>query len=164
MKTFICVFGIMLFLLSCSTHEKNLHKNIIYVTKKYLASQLKHPEIRTFNKGIINIKGEGKGFIIDSIGINIGNIDEDTTQDAIVSYLAGIEGKPLFRKHLILLNKGKLKVVRDFTSEMKVMWISNHLVYAQIPKLSSDAPTRDCNICVEDVKFKLVADTLQLVR
>ena len=103
-------------------------------------------------------------FTIYPFDVNIGQIDEDSSDDALVTYIVSPEGKIRFKKHLILLNKGEFKVVRDFASEMKVMQIANKIVYAEVPKLGSDAPGHDCKVCKENVKYRLAGDSLQLIK
>lgn len=137
--------------------------NVIETTKSYLSSQLKNPVI-TVGRSVINIRGDGMQFIVTTRDIMIGQIDEDNTQDAIVSYLAIPAGKMNYRKHLLMLNKGEMKVVRDFASDMKVMQISNRTVWAEVPKYGTNSPLHTCNKCTDNVKYKLVGDSLQLFK
>jgi hypothetical protein len=57
-----------------------------------------------------------------------------------------------------------MKVVKDFVSEMKVMQISNRIVFAEIPKHGSNSPLHDCNECKDNVKYRLAGDSLQLLK
>jgi uncharacterized protein YcfL len=175
MKTNVILFIVILILASCSSPQQKkaatnydesfatISKNIINVSKTYLASQLTNPEIKTESNGVINIRSTDISYTIYPFDINIGQIDEDSSMDAIVSYFVSAIGKPQLKKHLILLNKGEFKVVRNFPSELKVMWIANKIVYGQVPKIAPDAPGHDCKVCKQEVKYKLVADSLQLV-
>jgi hypothetical protein len=176
MRTIIPLLIVLLIVVSCSSPERKkvasnndksfvtVSENIIKVAKTYLASQLNNPEIKAEGNSTIIIRSQGIYYTINSSDIIIGQIDEDSSDDAIVSYTVSPADKPRLKKHLIILNKGEYKVVRDFASDLKVMWIANKIVYGQIPKLPSDAPNYDCKICKEDVKYKLVADSLQIVK
>jgi len=139
-------------------------KNIIDASKSYLASQVKNSKITEDSNGNIDIKGDGISFLIKAADINIGLIDEDNSQDAIVSYIVSPAGGRKYTKQLILLNKGDIKVVRDFISELRVMQISNHTVFGELPKYGPESPLHTCHECKENVKYKLVADSLQLIK
>jgi len=140
-----------------------ISKSIIETTKAYLSSQLKKPKIEVGTNSI-KIWNEEMLYIVTTKDINIGLIDEDNTQDAIVSYLIVPTGKTKYRKHLLMLNKGEMKVVCDFISEMKVMQISNRIVYAEIPKYGANSPLHTCDKCMNNIQYKLAGDSLQLIK
>jgi hypothetical protein len=177
MKIFIYFIFLLIMGFSCSPPEQkkaatannnlnggDISKNVIELTKTYLSGQLKNPVIGTEGTGVIKISGEGMIFLIIGNDINIGQIDEDNRQDAIVSYTVIPTGKAKYRKHLLMLNKGEIKVVRDFASEMQVMQISNRIIYTEIPKHGPDNPLHSCNECKDHVSYKWAGDSLQVIK
>ncbi len=176
MKQSIPFFAILAILMSCATSGNKkaadldstsfgaVSSRVIETTKSYLANQLKNSTIAAESNGDINIKGGGTSFLVTARDINIGLIDEDNSLDAIVSCLVTESDTKKFHKQLILLNKGGIKVVKEFVSELRVMMISNRTVFGELPKYGPDSPLRNCPECKENVKYKLVADSLQLIR
>jgi hypothetical protein len=174
MRSSVFIFCLVLAIISCNTKKNTvvndnsnfgaITKSIIETTKSYLSKGLQNPKISYENNGGLNISGDGVIYRIASSDINFGLIDEDSTPDAIVSYEIIPEGKAKYRKHLLMLNKGEMKVIKDFASEMIVMQISNRVVFAEIPKYGSNSPLHTCNECKDHVKYKLSGDSLQLFK
>ena len=139
-------------------------KTIIETAKSQLGSELKNPVFSLGNNGAIIIRSEEAEFFIEPSDINIGQLDEDNSEDGIVSCSVTEKGKVPYRKHLILLNKGQVKVVREFVADMNVMQISRRIVYAEIPKHGSNSPLHNCHVCKDNVMYKLSGDSLLLVK
>ena len=176
MKIIASLLLVILVGITCSTPSANkpadsntndfgaVSKSVIDAAQTYLASQLKNPIISIENNGNIIIKAEGMSYLLAAGNINIGLIDEEQNQDAIVSYLVTLADGRKFHRQLILLNKGEIKVVRDFVSELRVMQISNRTIFGELPKFGPNSPLHTCGECKENVKYKLVADSLQLIK
>ena len=139
-------------------------KKILETTESYLSGQLANPSIGTEPNGIIDIKSPGMLFQVNPYDINIGKLDEDNTDDALVTYTVAPEGVPKYQKHLIILDRDGYKVVKDFRLEFKVMQIANRRVFAERPKISNDSPAHDCSHCKENVQYRLAGDSLVQVK
>lgn len=139
-------------------------QRVIDAAKAYLSSQLKNPVVQVGSNGVLNFKSADISYTIEPNGINIGLLDEDALQDAIVSYVVIPNGRPKYTKQLILLNKGNMKVVKDFASELRVMQISNRTIFGELPSHGPDSPLHTCNECKQTVKYKLSGDSLQLIK
>lgn len=139
-------------------------KKILETTENYLSGQLSNPSIGTEPNGIIDIKSPGMLFQVNPYDINIGKLDDDNTDDALVTYTVSPEGEPKYQKHLIILDRDGYKVVKDFRLEFKVMQIANRRVFAERPKISDDAPTHNCSHCKENVQYQLTGDSLVVVK
>lgn len=175
MKIIASIFLIFLISISCSTPSENktavsnnnfgaVSTRIIEAAKSYLRSQLKNSTISEESNGNIIIKSTEVSYLMTAADINIGFIDEDANQDAIVRYLVTPSGGRKYHKQLIMLNKGEIKVVKDFISELRVMQISNRTIFGELPKYGPESPLHTCQECKENVKYKLSGDSLQLIK
>ena len=158
---------------ACTSHQQKTNsesefevtsKKILETTENYLSGKLANPTISTEPDGVIDIKSPGMLFTVNPYDINIGKLDEDNTDDALVTYTVSPEGEPKYQKHLIILDRDGYKVVKDFRLEFKVMQIANRRVFAERPKISNDSPAHNCSHCKENVQYQLAGDSLVQVK
>ena len=92
--------------------------------------------------------------------IFIGKLDNDETQDAVVTYGYQKTGSMAYDRHLILLNKDSLRVINDFPAVMKIQEIASRRVVAiadTTPKEMNVAPCPSCQVLMQ---LKLQGDSL----
>ena len=174
MKPYLLFIPVLFLLAACNSSTKKaaapdntnfgyVSSKVIEVTRSYLAAKLPHAVISTNSDGLLSIQSPELGFEVAPQGINLGQIDEDASLDAIVSFVVSPAGKPKYSCQLLMLNKDSLKVIREFKSELRVMQISNRIVWGEIPNHGPDTPLHGCNECKVTVKYKLSGDSLQRI-
>jgi hypothetical protein len=170
MRSAFFFFLILCFLTSCNNSNKNLsddpsEKNIknhaISVAEIYAKDQLKEAKKTVSEDGLIVLSNSDTKCLIDPSKIVTGEIDEDTKKDAIVPLYVFRDQKLFLTEHLILINKdGKFVIAKVLDSEMKIMSITDRVIFIETSKVSSDSPTFGCEICKEIVRYQFRADSL----
>jgi hypothetical protein len=116
------------------------------------------------NDGSIIFSAGDKKCLIDPSNVIIGEIDEDSYKDAIVTIFT-FQGQRLpLKEHLIFINKnGKLSISKELDGEMKFLSISDRTIFIETSKMAPDSPFADCQICKEIKKYKFIAgDTVRI--
>ncbi|HUU39596.1 MAG TPA: hypothetical protein VMW42_01505 [Desulfatiglandales bacterium] len=165
---------ILCLLTSCNNGNKNVtddpavkkvKKQAIRVAEDYAKGKLKDAKKSVDKDGIIKLTGNGIVYFIDPSRIVMGEIDEDSDKDAIVPLYVFREQTPLLTEHLVLINKeGKLTNVKVMDNVLKIIAIKERMIFAEVSKVASDAPSFGCEICREVVKYQFSGDTLSLIK
>jgi hypothetical protein len=144
---------------SAKPHIKITKAEVTQVVKNYFKQKFKEPIISE-TESLVRIQGNMEISIFKQDRIFIGKLDNDETEDAVVTYGYQKTGSMAYDRHLILLNKDSLRVVTDFPAVMKILEISSRRVIAEIdttPKVFNVSP---CPSCLELIKLKLQGDSL----
>jgi hypothetical protein len=174
MKNQILSFILAAILSSCAQNRGSEHTNtgsdqiirnqVLDVACNYAANSMTDANKTVSNDGSITFSSGDTKCLIDPASILIGEINEDSLKDAIVTIFT-FDGQKLPRKdHLILVNQnGKLIVAKKLQGEMKFLSISDRIIYIETSKMAADSPFSDCLVCKEIKKYKFIAgDTLRI--
>lgn len=165
MKRNCLIVFLLSLLLSCTQNYNNagsgnsitprVKRQIMEIAINYARNKFKDAKETVEKDGIINIGDNQIKYVIDPARIVVGLIDDDSNEDAIVT-ISSYNGQSLVMiEHLILIKTdSKFKVTRVIEADMKIMGIKDRLIFGEIPKVAPDAPTHDCSICKEVVKYK----------
>ncbi len=172
MKTFFHVcFAISVFLSASCTHQKEPQKATGNITKdqvaaavtEYFKHKLKNP-VAGENEGFYRIQGDEELCLFSRDRIFIGKLDDNETEDAIVTYGYEKTGQQAIDRHLILLNDSVLHVVKDFPYAMTIKGINSRTIVAMVDTGKRDLNTIPCPSCRELQQLKLVNDSLVVVK
>lgn len=148
-------------LLSCSEHDntggipERIRAQLVDIAEGYITGQLTGTERATDENGIIRIGNKQITYAIDPSAILTGKINDDLKVDAIIP-LAFYTGPFLQRtEHLFVMRKGNsFGIEKVLDTLMKVIEISEGVVYAEFSKVDPDSPMYGCSLCKEIVKYK----------
>ena len=165
MKTNFHLFTFLILLLtwSCDS-DKSISKQVIAASEKYILSQLTNPQKSISDNGLITISDEQKKYIIEPSGIFLGLIDDDTTEDAIVS-VSTFQGEyQTVSEQLIILNsEDGFKLVSAMESDMRIISLKDRIITADVPEHSRNTPLFNCPSCWEVVKYQFRMGELEKV-
>ena len=143
------------------TSEKMIRKQVIAIAENYLINQLKEAKKTVEANGIITIGNKEKSYIIDPAGVHTGIIDDDSSEDAIVSIDSYQDQYLVPVYHLILINtNGKFRLFRVIESDMKIMGIKNRVITADIPTRPPSSPLYHCSECRDTVNYQFTGGHL----
>ncbi len=134
------------------------------IGENYVNTRVKDAKKSISKDGSVIYSAGDLQYLIDPSGIIIGEIDEDSSKDAVVTIFA-FQGQRLpLKKHLILTNKnGKLSISKELNGEMKFLSISDRTIFIETSKAAPDSPFADCQVCKEIKKYKFVdGDTVRI--
>jgi len=165
MKKGWSLFVLLFFLISC-THNNNkslqgnyvepkIKRQIMDIASTYITDKFKTSD-KSVDKGeILNIVNGQIKYVIDPSKIAVGLIDSDSVEDATIT-IPSYNGQYIVTTELLVLIKSdnKFKITKVLEGDMKVIKISDRIIYVEIPKLAPDSPNYNCAICREVVKFK----------
>ena len=144
--------------------ELIIRKQVIEIAEDYVKSKFKDSEKSvTTNGSIIYSAGDTK-CLIDPSNIIIGEIDEDSNKDAVVTIFTFQGQRIPLKDHLIMINKnGKFSISKELSGEMKFLSISDRTIFIETSKAAPDSPFADCKVCKEINKYKFIAgDTVRI--
>jgi hypothetical protein len=171
MKRSYIILSFIPLLLSCTHNGNNagsenaaaqrLKKEVIDFAVNYVNGKFKEPKKTVAPDGIITIGENQTSYIINPSKISIGLIDDDNTDDAIIS-IDYYHGQYLIlTEHLILINTdGKLMLNRVIESDMKILGIKDRVITAEIYTRSRNGPLAGCSLCKEVVKYRFKSGDL----
>ena len=170
MKTLFTLVFAFFILLSCGTgtQQENavsessrlkLNKSQVSAAmKKYLETKFTNP-VSAENDGLIRVQGDGALGIMQPYGIFIGKINEDESEDAMVTYVYEETGKPAVTRHVVFLNTDSLRAVTELESDFNILAISKKTIITKIRTDAKDTPM-PCKLCSDTVKYILKGDEL----
>jgi hypothetical protein len=132
---------------------------VAQVVKNYFKQKFKEPIISE-NEGLVRIQGNMELAIFKLDKIFIGKLDNDETQDAVVTYGYQKTGSLAYDRHLILLNTDSLRIVNDFPAAMEIKEIASKRVIALVDTTPKKLDTNPCPSCQFLVQLKLQGDSL----
>lgn len=132
--------------------------------KNQLMSHVNNAEVDTIAGGMITIKGEGKGFVLDPSMVVTGLIDDDRRKDAVMPVyslsgqsLAGIE-------YLVLLQSpSEFVIAATLTNILSIEAISDRRITAVVSTVMQDAPGYGCQECRDTVQYRYVNGELSRI-
>jgi hypothetical protein len=144
--------------------EQKIRKQAIDISANYANNALVGAKKTLTNEGSIIFSAGDTKYLIDPSFILIGEIDEDSYKDAIVTIFISHGQRLPLKEHLILINnKEKLSISKELSGEMKFLSISNRTIYIETSKMAADSPLADCQICKEIKKYKFIGgDTVRI--
>jgi hypothetical protein len=171
MKRNFFILCILTLLFSCTNNggkagsensaTNRFRQEVIDLSTNYINSKYKEPKKKIAPDGIITISDNQTSYIIDPARISTGLIDDDNTDDAIIS-IDNYHGQYLvLTEHLILINKdGKLMLNRVIESDMKILGIKDRVITAEVYTRSRNGPLAGCSLCKEVVKYQFIQGDL----
>jgi len=137
-----------------NTLESLPDKEIMEIAINFAKERLKNAKL-TVSGTEVTVSQEGWMYVIDAKNIVHGQIDDNSTEDAIIS-LSSFKGQYLkIPEHLIMLRSDdSLKLTKVIESEMKILSINNKKIIAEISSISQDSPMAGCNLCKDTVDFQ----------
>ena len=172
MKTVIYSTSFLIFMIlsSCNGKKENVMSSpkphvkitkteVTQLVKNYFKLKFKEPIISE-NEGLVRIQGDREIAIFKVDRIFIGKLDNDETQDAVVTYGYQKTGSMAYDRHLILLNKDSLRVVNDFPAAMEIQEIASNKVIALIDTSPKQLDASPCPSCQFLIQLKLQGDSL----
>ncbi|MBG0857863.1 MAG: hypothetical protein IQL11_00060 [Bacteroidales bacterium] len=138
-----------------SISDNKIKNEIIAVAENYLANQLTEGKKTISAEGIITLDDNQKRYVIEPSKIYTGLIDDDTTEDAIIS-ISTFRGKyQTVSEHLILLKPDDdFMLVTTIESDMRIISVKDRIITADVPEHSRNTPLFDCPSCWEVVKYR----------
>jgi hypothetical protein len=144
---------------SAKPHDKITKAEVTQVVIKYFKQKFKEPIISE-TEDLVRIQGFMETSIFKQDRIFIGKLDNDETQDAVVTYGYQKTGSMAYDRHLILLNKDSLLIVNDFPAAMKIREISSRRVVAVADTTPKEMNVAPCPSCQFLIQLKLQGDSL----
>jgi hypothetical protein len=144
---------------SAKPHVKITKAEVTQAVISYFKQKFKNPIIGE-NEGLVRIQGDMEVCIFKQDKIFIGKLDNDETQDAVVTYGYQKTGSLANDRHIILLNTDSLRVVNDFPAVMKIEEIASKRVIAVVDTTPKEVNTPPCPSCQVLVQLKLDGDSL----
>jgi hypothetical protein len=144
--------------------EQKIRKQATAIAENFVKEKLKDPAKNVTNTGLIIYSEGDTKCLVDPSYIVIGEIDEDSFKDAIVTIFTMVGQRIPLKEHLILLNKnGKLTISKELVGEMKFLSISDRTIFIETSHVAPDSPFADCEVCKEIKKYKFIAgDTVRV--
>ena len=171
MKKSLYILFLIPLLFSCTNSDKKdangkyvsarLKKEVLALATNYINGKFKEPKKTVAKDGIITIGEDQSGYVIDPSKIYSGLIDDDNTEDAIISMDYYHGQYIVMSEHLILINTdGKLILSRAIESDMKILGIKDRVITAEIYTKSRNSPLANCSRCKEVVKYRFKSGDL----
>ncbi len=143
--------------------DKTAEKAVSFMQNQ-LMSQVGKAEVDTIAGGMITIKAEGKGFVLDPSQVVTGLIDDDRRKDAVIPVyslsgqsLAGIE-------YLVLLQgPSEFVIAATLTNILSIEAISDRMITAVVSTVTKDAPGYGCSECRDTVQYRYVNGELSRI-
>jgi len=146
-----------LILLSCSGSQQRIRKQILDIAGEYALGNLTDGKKKVLENGLITFSGEMKTYIIDTSRIFIGQLDDDSLSDAIISLFPFENNYEVTTEHLVTINNnGRLMLVRSLESDMRIISVEDGIITAEIPEHSRNSPLFNCPSCWEVVKYRFI--------
>ena len=155
---------------SCSSGEgltkakkedgKTAEKAVTFM-RNHLMSQVSNAETEVIAGGMITVKGDGKGFVIDPSQVTTGLIDDDRRKDAVMPVyslsgqsLAGIE-------YLVLLQSPpEFVIAATLTDILSIRGISDRIITAVVSTVPYGTPGYGCEECRDTVQYRYISSGL----
>jgi hypothetical protein len=171
MKKSLLILCLISLLFSCTNSGKKdvngknvsprVKKEVLALATNYINGKFKEPKKTISKDGIITIGEDQSSYVIDPAKIYTGLIDDDNTEDAIISMDYYHGQYILMSEHLILINTdGKLMLSRAIESDMKILGIKDRVITAEIYTKSRNSPLANCSLCKEVVKYRFKSGDL----
>ncbi len=146
-----------LILFSCSGSQQRIRKQVLDIAADYALGNLTDGKKKVLENGLITFGSGMKTYIIDTSRIFIGQIDQDTLSDAIISLFPFENNYEVTTEHLVTINNnGRLMLVRALESDMIIIDVSNGIITAEVPEHSRNSPLFNCPSCREVVKYRFI--------
>lgn len=141
MKKTVCLFLILLSVLSCrnaeremSRRDKKIISQVVETAEDYALGHLKEPSRSVTDQGIIVLADSTCRILIDPSKIVTGDFEGDTLTDAIVPlYLFREQNQDITINLFLINNEGKLMTVRALQDNMNVLSIMKRVIYIELP-------------------------------
>jgi hypothetical protein len=148
---------------SVKPHANITKAEVARVVKNYFKQKFRDPVISE-NEGLVRVQGFMEMGIFSEDKIFIGKLDNDETQDAVVTYGYQKTGSMALDRHLILLNTDSLRVVKDFPRAMTIQEIASRRVIAVADTSPRELNAQPCPSCRMLIEFRLAGDSLVRVK
>ena len=148
---------LLLVLCSCSENDQRIRKQAIKIAGEYASGNITDAGRKVLENGLITIGNDLKTYVIDTSKIYIGNIDQDSLPDAIISIFPFENNYEVTTEHLIAINNdGKLMLIRTVESDMRIISLVDGIITAEIPEHQRSSPLFNCPSCWEVVRYRFV--------
>lgn len=156
-------FALLLLLFTyCSFQREKVTVDQVFGSgRNYLNSKLSDKKILDNRAFVMFTTPDSVSYILKKADIVIGDLNNDGTQDAIISYVVVLKNKSFFTKQVIFFNdKGILKPQKEFQMGIFIKKIEDGVIFAEKSKIAPDSPNFGCHACMEKIKLRFEKDTL----
>lgn len=154
---YLLILLIPLAIQGCNSQEDNagkLKKKAITAAENYATENVKLKTRKVFENGMIAIGDETKMYVIDPGKVWVGRIDDDVSEDVIMTLDVFTGGYQNTSEQLILISQaGKLMLNKTLESDMKILKLEDRKIVAEVPEHSRNSPLFNCPSCREVVTF-----------
>lgn len=173
MRILTVMFVVFVAVSSCSSDEgltkvkredgKTAEKAVRFV-QDHLMSQVSNPETEVIAGGMITVKGDGKGFVIDPSQVITGLINDDRRKDAVMPVYS-LSGQSLDGiEYLVLLQSPpEFVIAATLTEILSIQGISDRMITAVVSTVPPDVPGYGCEQCRDTVQYRYVNGGLTVV-
>ncbi len=167
MKIILYFFLLFFLLASCSSDTGGDNKNsdsgekierkVFKIAVRYARDHLKDPGKKILENGAIVFSGSEMEYLVDPLSIVTGQIDGDTTVDAVITLHIFRNMILTAREHLIMINKGgRLMIAGEVNGDMKFLSIKDRIIYVETSKVDPDSPYYGCELCKEVHRYQFI--------
>lgn len=141
--------------------ENKAVKEVADFVADYLRGKLKNPALPVEEDGMMTVRGDGTGYMINLPKIVTGKIDEDNFIDAVVPVYI-LRGSSLMGyEHLVVLRPaGKFVVGKTMNDVFNIIGIKNRNIIAEVSTVSPDSPGYGCEECREVIHYRFESGEL----
>ncbi len=141
--------------------DRKTAEKAVRFMQDHLMSQVSNAETEVIAGGMITVKGDGKGFVIDPSQVTTGLIDDDRRKDAVMPVyslsgqsLAGIE-------YLVLLQSPpEFVIAATLTDIVSIQGISDGMITAVMSTVPYGSPGYGCEECRDTVQYRYISSGL----
>jgi hypothetical protein len=181
MKKYILLFIASYLLFSCGQNKNDtdkinsVRKEAMEVAVKYAKDKFKESKVTVASDGTVTVSDSQISFvtspdrlykyIIDPSKTIIGQLDDNTSEDAIILLSFYIGQYLQTPEYLIITNdEGKLSLNRSIESDMRIISLKNKIITAEIYSHSRNSPLHNCGECKEVVKYQFRKGDLTIIK
>lgn len=162
MKNTLQLLSVLLLLTCCNLLVKKITVDQVFTNgRSYLDSKFDKKKILDNKNFVMLTIPDSTSYVFKKADVVIGDLNNDSAQDAIITYIVVLKDKTFFNKQVVFINdKGVLKPQKEFRLEIFIKKIEGGVVFAEKSKIASDSPNFGCHACMVKIKLRFEKDSL----
>lgn len=164
MKKALFILNLIL-LFGCIGNPDNIEltrKNALNAAVNYMDDRMPYAVKSIDEDGLIKYTFEKKSYILSVSNIKTGLLNNDRAPDAIISMDVFSSQYQITSEHLVFLNSGDSLIFScSLESDMKILFIKDNIITADVPMHSRNSPLFNCASCREVQNFHMVNGELK---
>jgi hypothetical protein len=153
------------FLIAASCTQKDRTNSLLekaLAASEYIIHEKDPNAVKSIDEnGSVIYTGNRRTYVISKENIKSGSLNEDKLPDIIVSIDVFSGQLQVRSEHLIFLSKGdSLELSCSVESDMKILFIKDNIITADVPMHSRNSPLFNCASCREVLNYHLRNDSL----